>query len=410
MMGTYFYRISLLVVGALVFTACVPVSRAQGIEPAPVEAASGSGLNGVQQTGGQAGAVAYSGPEAALPGTSPVESGPVQLYHPQVYRVAQAPQSPVEPDDGSPRVWMDLSLQPQLVDFFNLWADENDIARIEHESMMDLLDQVTVGRKLVIFKNAADAEQSIPLLADRMDLIGYNLEGGPSNLPEEQADPVGSARRVRNLADAYGLKVALGPSRDFALNYGAEMAPYVDLFVLQVQRVQTEHDTVRGFVLPLLESLLAANPDLEISVQIRTEGDVGQLVSLVDSLGPELAGVSILTSQNTLPTAYELVEAVDEWRRSGSGITPVPGTSEPGTAQPGSTGLPNDATPALFATTTVEPRRTPTQSPELAPVRPGPPDGPTRWFLFGSGLFFGLLVAMLGGTWLVFMFQRMRTR
>jgi hypothetical protein len=380
----------MLLMVALVAASCVPVSRAQGLdEIAPA-------------------ATVESGEPVAVASVASVGPVATRLYQPHVMRVAQASR-PTELSE--PRVFFDLSLQPQLVDFFNERALEDDIARVEHVSMLDLLDQITVGRKLVIFKNAVDAEELVPALAARMDIIGYNLEGGPSNLPEEQADPVGSARRVRNLADQYGLKVALGPSRDFALNYGAAMAPYVDLFVLQVQRVQTEHETVRNFVEPLVEELLAANPALEISIQIRTEGNVDNLVTLVDSLADGLSGVSILTSQETLPTAYTLYSALDVWRWVPP-LPPGPDGTPPGEV----TGVAPVAPVApegglgIAGTPTVEPRRTSTAVPEPSPTRPTSADGPTRWFLFGSGLLFGVLLTTLGGTWLVVYWQRSRAR
>ncbi len=158
-----------------------------------------------------------------------------------------------------------------------------------------------------MFKNVADAEELVPRLADKMDIIGYNLEHGPANRPDEQADPVGSVKRMRALADKYGKELALGPDRAFALNDGVAMAPYVDMFVLQVQRVQTEPDVVREFVAPLAQALRRVNPDLEISVQVRTEGDVVAIADLIDSLEGSLDGVSILTSEETVDIAEALV-------------------------------------------------------------------------------------------------------
>lgn len=218
---------------------------------------------------------------------------------------AQTPQQ--APDPRLTGLWIDMSMGPQVVDLFNGVATEQDVARADHVSMIDLLDKVEVGRKLVVFKNVADAEALVPRLADKMDIIGYNLEHGPTNHEDEQADPVGSVRRMRALADQYGKKVALGPDRAFALSDGVAMAPYVDMFVLQVQRAQTEPETVREFVVPLARELRRANPNLEISVQIRTEGDVKALADLLASLKPELNGVSILTSPETVPVAEALV-------------------------------------------------------------------------------------------------------
>lgn len=202
--------------------------------------------------------------------------------------------------------WFDMGLNPQLVDWFNQHARPTDIARVDHYRLANLLDDVTVGQKLVVFKSVAEIEILMPMLADKLDIIGYNLEHGPANRPDEIDDPIGSIKRARQLADRYGKTLAFGPDHQFAVNEGAAMAPYVDLFVLQVQRVQNEPETVRDFVLPLARALRLANPQIEISVQVRTEGDVAALVSLLNSMKDEVDGVSILTSPETVEVAQKL--------------------------------------------------------------------------------------------------------
>jgi hypothetical protein len=89
-----------------------------------------------------------------------------------------------------------------------------------------------------------------------------------------------------------------------------EIAPYVDYFVLQIQRQQTNPATVKAFVEPLVPQLRGANPDLEVSVQVRTEGDVDDIVELLDDLKEHLDGVSILTSPDTVDVAWELTAAL----------------------------------------------------------------------------------------------------
>jgi hypothetical protein len=217
-------------------------------------------------------------------------------------------------------MWLDVSLGAPLIDWFNSVARPNDIARVENVSQLDLLDNITVGRKLVVFKSAAEAERLLPNIADRVDILGYNLEHGPANPADEQSDPVQSAQRMRALADQYGLMLAFGPDHDFALSHGAAVAPFVDIFVLQVQRVQTRPQTVLDFVLPLVPELRAANPDLQISIQIRTEGNVVAIVDLVESLKDDLDGVSILTSPETITVAESLVKEL----RGRTGTNPVP--------------------------------------------------------------------------------------
>jgi hypothetical protein len=204
-------------------------------------------------------------------------------------------------------LWIDVSMGPPLVDWFNEAARPDDIARAEHVALMNLMDEITAGQRLVVFKSAADAREALPFIADRIDILGYNLERGPANPAEEQADPIASIQLARSLADQHGLMLAVGPDRIFALQYGGALAPYVDIFVLQIQRVQTEPQTVRDFVLPLAQELRRANPDIQISVQVRTEGDVEQLADLLESLLPAIDGVSILTSPETVDIAEDLV-------------------------------------------------------------------------------------------------------
>lgn len=206
--------------------------------------------------------------------------------------------------------WFDMGLNAQLVDWFNDHARPTDIARVDHYRLANLLDDVTVGQKLVVFKSVAEIETLMPTLAGKLDIIGYNLEHGQANRPDEINDPIGSVQKARQLADRYGKRLAFGPDHQFAVNNGVAMAPYVDLFVLQVQRVQTEPQTVRDFVLPLARSLRKANPKIEISVQVRTEGDVTALVSMLNSMKDELDGISILTSPETVPVAQKLGTAL----------------------------------------------------------------------------------------------------
>lgn len=253
----------------------------------------------------------------------------VFLHVPGFFNPAQAQEG-----NGVEELWIDLSLGRPLVDLFNTTAREDDIARVEHISQIDLLDDVTTGQKLVVFKSAADAERLLPHIHDRLDIIGYNLEHGPANPFDEQADPVGSIMGLRRVADEYGLRIALGPDHNFALSHAEAMAPYADILVLQIQRVQTEPATVYDFVLPLISKVRRANPDIEISVQIRTEGEVDDLIALIEPLQDQLDGLSILTSVDTVLVAEELVEklrgpAVNAGSPGSSGSNDdLPGTAQ----------------------------------------------------------------------------------
>lgn len=208
-------------------------------------------------------------------------------------------------------LWYDISLGGTLVDWYNQVARPEDIGRAENLTQLALLDRVRVGRRLLVFKSAAEAVAAAPQLPGRVDILGYNLEHGPLNPEDEQSNPLSAILTMRALADQLGMDLALGPDRRFAESHGPALAPYVDIFVLQVQRAQTDPQAVYDFVVPLVGRLRQANPDLEISVQIRTEGDVDALVDLVASLRPFLDGVSILTSPETTDVAAALVEELN---------------------------------------------------------------------------------------------------
>lgn len=205
-------------------------------------------------------------------------------------------------------LWIDLLIGPPLVEPFKEVAREDDIAHVDRPEQLGQLADVAPAQKMLIFKSTAEAEQSLPDLAGEITILGYNLEYGPGTPPEEQADPLGAIQQMRGLAVRYGLKLALGPDHDFALSHGPAMAPYVDYFVLQVQRRQTEPPIVVDFVSTLVPQLRAANDQLQISVQVRTEGDMEALVGLLQTLLPYIDGVSILTSPETVDTAEDLLQ------------------------------------------------------------------------------------------------------
>jgi hypothetical protein len=274
-------------------------------------------------------------------------------------------------------LWIDVSMGPPLVSWFNSVARPDDIARADHVSQLRLLEDVEDARRLVVFKSAVAAEDAVPQMADRLDIIGYNLESGPANPVEEQSDPVTFVQRMHDLAREHDLLLAMGPDRTFSEEYGAEIAPYVDLFVLQVQRVQTDPRTVRDFVVPMVMELREANPDIEVSIQVRTEGDVVALVDLIDSLTEYLDGVSILTSPETVNVAAALV---DELRSRGPDPLPtaIPESTLTKLEAPGITpeaALAKAETPTAILEPTLAAIQMPTSEGALPPsTPPGPTD------------------------------------
>ncbi len=234
--------------------------------------------------------------------------------------------APAAQADDPANLFFGLRITPELLDWFNQTAGPDDIATATPDQL-GLLEQVTAGRKQLLIPSAAEAEKLIPEIADKIDIIGYDLEHWPATPADEQADPVAAIQRLRVLADEYDLMLALGPDRRFALDYGAQMAPFVDQFILQTQRLQSDANSLRSFAAPIIADLRQANPAIRVVVQIRTEGSVEELLELVKSLDLDVDGIGILHNPVTLEMAKSLAVEL----QGASAVTAV-ATTEPTTA------------------------------------------------------------------------------
>ena len=269
-------------------------------------------------------------------------------------------------------LWFAIRINSSLVDWFNEVARPDDIA-IATADDMDLLDRITAGRKQVVFASVAEAEALVPAWAGRVDILGYDLERWPTTPAEEQADPVAAVQRLRRLARAHGLALALRPDRRVAADYGAELAPCADLFTLQVQRLQDDPAALRDFALPLLRTLRQASPDLNIGVQLRSGVSVDQLVALTYSLQDGIDGVSILYGPEMVEAAQVFVDYLRSAKLDASMLTPSAEAETPQTLVP-----------------TADAQAEPTVTAAPLPLTTAPPmqcTWPTGLVLTGGGLF-----------------------
>lgn len=195
----------------------------------------------------------------------------------------------------------------EMAQFFQQHAGSQDIARVDHPNNIGLISGLTVGKKMVIFKSASQIQQFMAGNASSLDIIGYNLEPGQANDPAELANPVEAAKSVRTIAQQYGKAVAIGLTHDMTLRYGAAMAPYADIWVLQIQKAQNDPAMAGEFVGQMVPALRKANPAIQVFVQIRTDSQPAALVSLVNSL--VAVNVSILTQRQDVQDALNVAGA-----------------------------------------------------------------------------------------------------
>ena len=192
----------------------------------------------------------------------------------------------------------------EMASYFQQHAGSQDIARVDHPNDVGLISGLTVGKKMAIFKTASQIQQFLASSASSIDIVGYNLEPGQANDANELANPVAAAQTVRAVATQYGKLVAIGLTHDLTLQYGAAMAPYADIWVLQIQKAQNDPQMASEFVNQMVPALMRANPAIKVFVQIRTDSQPAALASLVNSFSG--VHVSILTQKSDVQDAINV--------------------------------------------------------------------------------------------------------
>lgn len=196
---------------------------------------------------------------------------------------------------------------PEMAQYFQQHASANDIARVDHPNDIGLISGISVGKKMVIFKSASQIQQFMASNANALDIIGYNLEPGQTHDAAELANPVAAAKAVQAIARQYGKQVAIGLTHDLTLQYGAAMAPYADIWVLQIQKAQNDPAMAGGFVNQMVPALQRANPNIVVFVQIRTDSSPAALTKLVNGFSG--VHVSILTQRSDAQDAVNVAGA-----------------------------------------------------------------------------------------------------
>jgi hypothetical protein len=224
-------------------------------------------------------------------------------------------------------LWFAIRLTPELVEWFNRTAGPQDIALVPPEAG-DWVAQIAAGKIQVTFSSAAEAEATVPSLAGRIDIVGYELVHLPSTPVEDQEDPLAALGRVHAVAEAHGLDTALRMDRRFAESHGAQLCRYVDLVVLQGQRLQGDPQAMEGVMRPLIDALRSARPDLEIGIQLRCQEDLLPACVAAQCIEDCVQGVSVLYSSATIEAAQAFVEQIAGGHLEAQ-IAPTPAEEQP---------------------------------------------------------------------------------
>jgi len=127
-------------------------------------------------------------------------------------------------------------------DFFNQHLRADDIV-FTYGGKLNLLRKITVAKKTFGRQSIEDIEKDLAEFNDvAVDYINYNPEKWrSSHTPEdEKNNRIDAVKRAKKIASQKNAKLSFGTDHILFEKYGEQIAPYVDLFGVQMQRLQRE--------------------------------------------------------------------------------------------------------------------------------------------------------------------------
>jgi hypothetical protein len=170
------------------------------------------------------------------------------------------------------------------------------------------------------FFSLAEIKANAPKLkAKGIEVIDYDLEPGDGHSPSSDlANPVASIKAASQAAHDNGLLFRCSPARALTTTYGAQMAPYCDQYHIQAQALQDRPSEYESYVEGMVTKLRAANPNVQISVQVSTQREAASGMTLLETMKTDFArvadkvdGVSVWFSNDD--QALSVVKSFSEW-------------------------------------------------------------------------------------------------
>jgi len=182
---------------------------------------------------------------------------------------------------------------PSFVDYFNSINLPTDYVAVGLPGL-ESLSTLTVGHKVLMFGSVARLKEYPEEAFSKVDTIGFDLERGA--VPqEEQEDLVSTVQEAAEFAKGKNVKFMLAPVSRWTEEYGELLVPYADVIVMQMMRYQSDPLLCPEKIREFSRKLRAANPELEIFVQLSTQREETptQLYACLDAVRDEIDGVWI---------------------------------------------------------------------------------------------------------------------
>jgi len=183
------------------------------------------------------------------------------------------------------------------VDLYKPNMDSNDMTRLRARDGGELKsDYVEAAKSLpgshgVAFtSSSAIVNNAAKVKSLGFDFIEFNLESGLSP-SEDNADPVAAMKKAAEAAHVQGLKFRATPSKSYTTNYGTQIAPFVDYYHIQAQPLQDYPVDYSAYVHDMAPKLKSKNPKLIVTVQVSTQQEAGDGLTLLGTMKQCVASV-----------------------------------------------------------------------------------------------------------------------
>lgn len=201
---------------------------------------------------------------------------------------------------------------PEVAAYFHEIARPQDIASVAPASLF-LLSQDAPGQKMVGFRSWAEAQAQLDSLTGAVDMVMYNPEHWELTPENEQNDLVTTVQQFAEFAHERNLRIMFAPDRQYAELYLSQVAPSIDAVLLQGQRLQHDPQTFAAWVLGMAEVAHAANPDIQVFVQVgATRGTASEMLAAIETVASDIDGIAIWSLPRTLDVLQEFVALLQE--------------------------------------------------------------------------------------------------
>lgn len=164
----------------------------------------------------------------------------------------------------------DFHSQNDLVEIYSSYLNNDDIA-LSHPNEENLGNTMQLpGKHGVQYFSLSEIMRNVDSLKARgVDIVSYDLEKENAS-SQELKDPVASVKTASEAVHKDNMKFMVSHSMMLTADFGTQFAPFVDIYNIQAQSLQSRPNEYNDFVEQTVRELRSVNPEISITVQVST--------------------------------------------------------------------------------------------------------------------------------------------